>query len=194
MKRNLILISEALLLVSSFHSLCNADLQITGRSSLLSTNIDFGYVGNVTSSTESKVSTSIDDTLFTIQGNATDGGALGDISWDAIYEFGLEQQLVPGSSAGFGGFGSTGPFTFVAGDGVSYLSATNRLEVIFENSELTAFDLAYTATDTSSLDLEQMTSPGNWANVHTIPGGSKAISRQQYSSLRVCSAWPRRRI
>lgn len=172
MKRNLILISHALLAVASLHSLSNADVQITGRSTLMSTTIDFGYVGSVTTTTESKVSTTIDDTVLTMQGAASDGGPLGDVSWDAVYQFGLDQQLVPGSSTGFGGSGSTGLFTFAGGDGVSYLSATNRLEVVFENSQSTAFDLFFIATDTSSLDLEQMTSPGNWANVHTIPGGS----------------------
>ena len=176
MKRNFILISKAILAVASLHSLCIADVQITSRTSLLSTHIDFGYVGNVLSTTESKTSTTIDDTSLTIQGNAADGGALGDITWDAVYQFGLEQQLVPGSSIGFGGHSSTGLFTFIGGDGVSYLSATNRLEVVFENSEPTAFDLNFIATDTGSLDLEQMTSPGNWVSLYTIPGGTNGTT------------------
>ncbi len=176
--KKLFLISHTLLVLASLHSLCDADVLITGRTSLVSTTFDFGYFGSVLTSTESKISTTIDDTQLIIQGSATDGGPLGDVSWDASYQFDVQQQLVPDSSRGFSGSSSTNLFAFAAGDGVSYLSSTNRLEVLFENTMSTAFELTFNATDTSVLHIEHMTGPGLWDNLFTIIGGYGEVATE----------------
>jgi hypothetical protein len=176
MKRNLILFSQALLLLVSFSSQSYADVVITDRLSLLSTTIDFGYVGNVLTTTDSLISTLIDNTQLNSQASASDGGALGDISWDASYQYSLDQQLDPGSSTGFGGSSSTSLFAFYAGDGVSHLASTNRLEVIFENSEAANFVVDLNATDTSNLYLDQMATGGIWNNLLALSGGFSIIT------------------
>lgn len=153
-----------------------ADLVVTSRSSLLSTNIDFGYVGSVTNSTDSFDYTTIDDMLLLRQGSATDGGPLGDISWDASYQYSVEQQLLFGSPHAFSAGGSTSLFTFVGGDGVSYLSSTNRLDVEFENSAPALFDISLIATHLSRIDLERQTSPGAWELVLSNSGSVAEVA------------------
>ncbi|MDZ4779004.1 MAG: PEP-CTERM sorting domain-containing protein [Planctomycetia bacterium] len=154
----------------SIASPVQADVQITSRSSLLWTTIDFGYVGSVTTTTDSLAYTNIDDTQITTAGSLTDGGPLGDVSWDATYQYSLDQHLDPVSAQGISGAGGVGLFTSVGGDGVSYLSSSNRLELDFENSALADFFLRFVATPDSRVDLGRLVSPGNWENVYTNGG------------------------
>jgi hypothetical protein len=146
------------------------DVQVTNRNSLLWTTIDFGYLGSVNTSNDSLTYTNIDDTQIAISGGFTDGGPLGDVSWDATYQYGLDQHLDAISAQGISGGGSVGLFTSVGGDGVSYLSSSNRLELDFENSALKDFDLRFVATPDSRIELFRITSPGNWDSVYTNGG------------------------
>lgn len=148
------------------------EVNVTGRASLLHTVVDFGYVGSVNTTTDSLTYSAIDDSYLTRQGSATDGGPLGDVSWDATYQFNLEQQFVPDVSGGFAGVGSTGLFTFVGGEGVSYVTSTNRLEVDFENTTSSFFDLGIILSPFSRLELQQETSPGVWEILYSHPGGT----------------------
>lgn len=148
-----------------------ADIQITNRASHLTTTVDFGYVGNVATTTDSFTYSTIDDTQLLRQGGATDGGPLGDISWDATYQYSVDQQLIPDGTQGFNGGGSVNLFTGIGGDGVSYVATTNFLEVEFENTALTTFDLSLIATPLSRIDLDRLVSPGVWENLLSNPGG-----------------------
>ena len=71
-----------------------------------------------------------------------------------------------------------GPDASVGGDGVSFISSTNRLEVAFENTAATLFDLYFIATPGSRIDLEFESSPDVWEPVLTHPGGFDAITQQ----------------
>jgi hypothetical protein len=176
MKKLLRLIGHASAVVAFLPTLSTADVLITGRSSLMSTSIEFGYIGSVSTSMDSEVSTLIDDSPLMSQGSATDGGAIGDVSWDASYEYRLDQEFVPNSPQGFSGSSSTNLFAFAGGDGISRLSSTNRLEIIFENSQPASFGLLFNGTDFSSLSFDRMTIPGTWDNVYAISSGFGEVS------------------
>jgi hypothetical protein len=162
--------------IAWFCPLAHAGLIISSRYSLLSTNIEFGYVGSVVSSTDTKTSTLIEDSALTSHGAATDGAPIGDVSWDASYQYQLDQQFYHNSSQGLSASGSTNLFSFAAGEGVSHLLATNLLEVVFENTHPSNFNLLFNHTDDSTVSIDLLISPNNWESLFTTSSESSVAS------------------
>lgn len=145
----------------------NAALLVESRHTLLQATTQFGYLGNVTTDTDSVNYQSLVSNLQSQLADSDSGsGSLGDTSWAASYEFRLEQS-VEFVSGGIAASGSVSAYAFAGDQGVASVDATsgNQLELVFSLDAKEAYRFSGIVQDLTTITFERSLGGGLWTPV-----------------------------